>query len=151
MNDQLMLSTVVFFVAIWLMFGFWAIYVWVRDWLRHENAITKMVDKGEVPADYSHVEIEQKILNKRDEVGEIDIDYEDDVRRNALDGVRLKVAHIRDAGFVIGQQDQRDDIPFKDGVRATPFKQGSGEAKQWVRGYCMGRNVIDIKPYYDAA
>ena len=130
--------------------GLWAK---IRDYIRHERAVDKMVDKGEVPADYNVVKVEQEMLNKVDEKRSFKerISEDTEIRHGAIERVRLKVAHIREAGFVVGQRHQAEEVPFEEGVKGTPFKQGSGEAKQWVRGYCMGRNVIDIKPYYDAA
>lgn len=125
----------------------------IRDYIRHERAVDRMIDKSEVPADYNVVKVEQEMLNKVDEKGSFKerISEDTEIRHGAIERVRLKVAHIREAGFVVGQRHQAEKVPFEEGVKGTPFKQGSGEAKQWVRGYCMARNVIDIKEYYDEA
>lgn len=153
MSDQLLLQVIGFCIGAYILVLLIQLGIKIRDYIRHERAVDKMVDKGEVPADYNVVKVEQEMLNKVDEKGSFKerISEDTEIRHGAIERVRLKVAHIREAGFVVGQRHQAEEVPFEEGVKGTPFKQGSGEAKQWVRGYCMGRNVIDIKPYYDAA
>jgi len=125
----------------------------LRAYIMHERAVIRMVDRGEVPADYSIVKTEQEMRNKVDEVGSFAERQSDDhkLRRSSVDSVRQRVAGIRVAGYDAGKLDHKNGMSFEFGVICAPYKKGSGEAKQWVRGYCMGRNVRDIKQYYKEA
>ncbi len=137
--------------------GFWlalGIIGWgtrVYQWLKHKRAVQEIIDTGRVPADYGIVEREQRRLNRIDEAATDPLHKDTADQRRAIADVRTAVAHIRFAGYTIGEQDQRAEVAFETGVRSAPFKRGTGEAKQWVRGYCMGRGVLDIKQYFNEA
>jgi len=148
LNDNIFLSIVMIGLGLWA-----SVYVveyalkgW--RWFKQRMDIEELIDTGDVPADYGVIEREQERLNKIDE-GNLDPTHEATREiRVAVHAARQKVAHVRFAGFKIGEQDQHAGTSFARGVISGPFKKGSGEAKQWVRGYCMARNVLDIKQYY---
>ena len=64
----------------------------------------------------------------------------------SLYGVRSKVSRIRGNGYDVGVNDRSD---YMAGLSENPHPQGSGEARQWVLGYCIGANILDAKKYMD--
>lgn len=121
-----------------------------RGWLKRRSAVRE-IDQGVIPADYDQVKAEQERINAVDSGGELVLNEKHAARSRNLNQVRLQTAHVRYAGYLRGEEDQHREVPFSDGLMANPNPRGSGAAKQWVRGYCMARNVTDIKQYYDAA
>jgi len=122
----------------------------IYDWLKHRKAREQIHDFV-IPPDYSEVEYQQKRINKIDESGSIAKRTAEDSNRVAVQRIRMHTARIREAGFIAAGLDQRRGVKFDDGVKGSPYPKGSGEAKQWVRGYCMGYNVMDIAKYYEEA
>ena len=149
MNDSLLIVVLVLGGA-WLAIGLWDWAGVLYRWYKRRQA-TKGILAGKVPAGYGVIKTEQERLNKIDEAGGLAQSPKDRRIASCLRGIRERVSHIRYAGYVAGENDQFAGLPFDTGVKGTPHKKGSGEAKQWVRGYCMARNVTDIKQYYRAA
>jgi hypothetical protein len=118
-------------------------------WIKHQRAM-EQVDDFIVPEDYNAVSVEAARLNCLIEQGSL-TSPKNIRREQAIIRIREKVARIRMAGYVRGEAEQANGVPFSVGVAANPHKPGSGTAKQWVRGYCQARNVTNPKPYVDAA
>ena len=121
-------------------------------WFKHRKAMAK-VDAGEIPVDYAAVGKEQRRLNQVDESGPMSkrLGVAHEARLSTIESIRELVAEVRYAGYLRGEEDQWHKVAFAAGVRSNPHVTGSGAAQQWVRGYCMGRNVLDPKPYMDVA
>ena len=153
MSDRVMFIVVGIALAAYALVLLVQLGLKIRDWWRHHSAVNAMIDTGRVPADYGVVRREQERLNKIDIDGSLmDRTLPDvELTRTVVASVRETASHIRFSGYRIGEQDQDTGLNFELGVQSNPFPTGSGEAKQWVRGYCMARNVLDIKQYYNAA
>lgn len=151
MNEKTLLIVIMVIAGFWLTLGAidWGLRLY--RWHQHKKAVQEIIDTGRVPADYGVVKREQNRLNRIDEAATDPLHKDTADQRRAIADVRIAVAHIRFAGYVIGEQDHAAKIAFEIGVTQTPFKRGTGEAKQWVRGYCQGRNVLDIQQYYNEA
>ena len=145
MNDQILLMVVVFGLLVW--FGCGAAE-WAWNWWRAHKTRGEILD-GTVSVDYQLVVDEANRVNKVYAEGSLAEQMDEDfsVRESALTRIRENVARIREAGFVIATQATTTDR----GLASNPFKRGTGESKQWVRGFCMGRNILDPKPYMDKA
>ena len=117
-------------------------------WLEYRRRkLTQQIRDNIVPVDYDQVAKRAREMNDQIELGNPDF------RKNTNDLRRLRenVAIIRLDGFDRAVSDAFKGLKFTLGVSATPHPKGSGEAKQWVRGYCQGANVSDIERYYRAA
>ena len=141
MDDQLLFIIVAAGLTAWC-------FVWliekVFNWYRKRRDV-KTLFAGDIPVKYEEtVKTAQQLVN--------DGKLSDDVEMfTKLQDVRESVAHIRYQGYLAGERDGALGRPFETGVRINPHKPHTGASRQWVRGYCMGRNVIDIKPYMDQA
>lgn len=123
-------------------------YIVYTFWLEYKRQkLTDQIRKGEVPVDYSQVAKRSQEMNNQIELG--NPNFRKNI--NDLTHLRVKVGHIRLRGYDRAVADRDKGLKFTAGVKATPYPKGSGEAKQWVRGYCQGANVRDVKRYYDSA
>ncbi len=124
----------------------------VYKWFKHRQAMKK-VDAGEIPADYENVGEEQKRLNAVDSGGVFKkhMGLKHRHRSMVISSIREQVAQVRYAGYLVGEKDQLSGMLMGSVVTGNPHVTGSGAAKQWARGYCMARNVTDIKQYMDTA
>ena len=100
----------------------------------------KDIAAGRVPVDYSQV----AIIVREENDSHLGYDV-------GLYAIRYQVARIRAAGFEVGQQFRGVKTRPEFVAAVNPHPEGSGEAKQWVRGYCQSANIFDPKPYMDAA
>lgn len=141
MNDSILIPLVVGLLAIWFLTGLAEKgYKWWKG--RAKRAALKSIEKYEVPTDYNQVGLIQEDVNKRQldatEAGQV-------VSATALEGkisqVRQKVSRIRYGGYVFGEEAKLNRVDFDIGVEQHKYEKGSGEAKQWVRGYCMAFGV----------
>ena len=134
---KVLITCLLAYVAVVVFQGVLKVVTWVKTYRAR-----KAVQRGEIPPNYSAgIKSAQEEANSRP----------DDSGHSALVSIREKVGLIRLEGYLRGETDEADSFPFKYGVAATPYKKGSGEAKQWTRGYCQARNVMAIKKYIDRA
>ena len=128
----------------------------VRKWFKQQDIDPETVEllddwaSGEIPRDYSkRMKAAMEDVNAR-QVAATNIAASDEAIYNfeRLKGVRMCVANIRGRGYRRGEADRMAGI-FEPG--AAPYPKGSGAAQQWVRGYCSGQNIMDIKQYYEEA
>lgn len=159
MNDLLMLQIVLgligLYIATLIVQGIHRVYRWIfRDPIAPETeAFIEDWSAGIIPRDYS-----KKMKSAMEEVNaaqvgaaeDNDLDASDAAvyRFEQLKSIRTHVGHIRARGYRRGEADRQAN---KFDPEATPYPRGSGAAQQWVRGYCAGANVMDIKQYYDDA
>jgi len=119
-------------------------YIVYTLWLEYKRRkLSDQIRKGEVPVDYSQVAKRSQELNNQVELG--NPTFRQNV--NDLTHLRERVGLIRLSGYDRAISDRNKGLKFSVGVAATPYPKGSGEAKQWVRGYCQGRNVRPPGPY----
>ncbi len=110
-----------------------------RPWRLRKTA--KQVSRGEIPVDYNRVNELQRQVNDQ-VLGAKHIGREDDDPVIAgLASIRMNVAYIRVAGYDQAIIDADKLIAPDDGVLKNPHDAGTGKAKQWVRGYCMGAGI----------
>lgn len=151
MNDSIFHTIIAAGLGLWIALLVFQLIVIGYRRLKQWLAVRKLVQDGRIPADYGVVEREQKRLNDIDISGTDVLREKYPAERAAISCVRETCATVRYEGYLRGQDDHQEKVAFAIGVRNTPFMKGSGASKQWVRGYCMGRNVLDIKQYYNAA
>lgn len=154
-----MLQDDTLFIGVGAMLAIWAL-AWVADvlWKRHKKRdLWKHIRENRVPVDYDRV---AEAVREANDPGNIVKEAKSHAgvgpptqRQNLSDLKRLRsnVARIRVNGYDRAVSDRENKVEFAWGVTRTPYPKGTGEAKQWVRGYCIGANVRDIKRYYDAA
>lgn len=113
----------------------------IRQWRLRKAA--NQVIRGEIPVNYNLVDDLQRQINDDDEGGKnlMADDREEGSLTNGLRIVRFSVAQIRVIGFDQALLDYDLLIAPDDGVKKNPYDAGSGQAKQWVRGYCMGAGI----------
>ena len=131
----------------------------IYKWIQREDAGPETVEifeewkSGAIPRDYSKkMKAAMQEVNARQEASAYanDLAASDDAiyRFEKLKSIRTEVARIRARGYRRGEADRYAN-QFK--PEAAPYPKGSGAAQQWVRGYCQGQNIMDIKQYYDEA
>lgn len=147
-SDKTFLASVAVMLAIWGLVGLtgWLIKIYKK------RVLWQNIEDNVVPVDYDQVADAVREMNSPDMILREAMDRPQ-VRHNLgnLQRLRTHVSIIRSDGYDRAVSDQLTRIGFEAGVTSGPFKKGTGEAKQWVRGYCMGANVTDIKRYYRAA
>jgi hypothetical protein len=139
-------------ICLWMLVGF-AGQAW--EWYKHHKALEDIMD-GRVPVDYGQMEIAQKNVNDCYTDGDLKSQQDEGflATETAIIRVRESVAKIRYAGYLIGEQAAHEDdgeMLFINVKKCNPFTVGTGESKQWTRGYCMGGNIADPKYYMDKA
>ncbi len=143
MNDKLLFIIVSAGLVIWaaIMLG-----ELVLKWYRMQRDV-KGLFKGDIPVQY-----EKALKTAQERVNSSNQTSDHDAAMYAkLQDVRESVAHVRYAGYLAGERDHVLDRSFRLGVRMNPHRPKTGASRQWVRGYCMARNVLDPKPYMDQA
>ena len=145
MRDQTFLQIVVFGLLVWFTIGAVGLFRTARKWWKGHKTREEIL-RGVVPVDYQLVIEEAGRVNRILSDGPLDEQQSDGfiIQDSALQNMRQKVGRIRDDGFVVGYTKRGQ-------LSNNPYPTGSGESKQWVRGYCMGRNITDPKPYMDKA
>lgn len=149
------------FIVVGVLLGLYALVVLAQglyriyQWLKHSKTsalvtVLEESDGGLIPRNYS-----RKMKAALEEVNALastpsTVEQAESARYKfeRLKAIRVTVARIMDQGFAAGMRD-RDNAVFNE--KANPYPRGSGAAQQWVRGYCMGQNVTDPKPYMEAA
>ncbi|MEE9366025.1 MAG: hypothetical protein V3W44_04985 [Dehalococcoidales bacterium] len=101
---------------------------------RRKRELHRQIEEGEVPVDYSAA-IKEVATDQNNAI--LGVGFEHESRAKDLYGLRMKVAHIRANGYDRAADDVRNNIDFVFGIGNNPHPQGSGEAKQWARGYCQ--------------
>ena len=147
MNDSIVIPVVTFLFGVWG--SLWVLGV-VLELLR-KRRLRKDIREGTIPVDSDQISEAVQEMNAEDS---FDKDLPPPHLRHNLSNlkrIRSDVATIRLDGYSRGVIDYGLKISFDVGVRANPHPPGTGAAKQWVRGYCMGTNVINPKPYMDKA
>jgi hypothetical protein len=150
-NDRILLIGVVVLGAVWFITELAEVLL---NW-RKRRQVRRQIKAGVVPVDYEMVATQAKAMNDdvEEKAARGQIVDTPTFRQNAADlhRVRSKVAGIRDKGYVAGSSDKEHKVAVEIGLGNNPWPKGSGEAKQWVRGYCMGACITDPKQYmYDA-
>lgn len=112
----------------------WAIYVVLAE-RRRKRILNQQIMDGVVPVDYSNVVREFATQQNVEACGFTTAAQEH--RINRLQALRMKVAHIRVEGFDAARQARVGKVLFETGISANPYEKGSGEAKQWARGFCQ--------------
>ena len=136
-------SIVYALATVLVVWGLWLIGDYVRLKLKHRR-INKQIAAGIVPVDYKEVARVVQELNSSESVKREALELEGlnppKIRKRLgdLKRIRTRVAYIRDAGYCVGERQRHQKDPIEVGLRENPFEKGTGESKQWVRGYCMG-------------
>ena len=101
---------------------------------RRKRELYRKIEYGEVPVDYSAA-----IREVATEQGASILltGFENEGRSKDLLSLRTKVARIRAEGYAAAVVHERGGIELWVGIRYSPYPIGSGEAKQWARGYCQ--------------
>lgn len=142
MSDKTLFMVVGAGIAAYLVVCMMQFSLWLyRKWRVSRGK--KMLKAGKIPTNYSEAVAAAQT--------EDNADPRSKGTNPTLLRVRKQVGLIRFRGFLRGEVDRDNNVSFKHGVNACPHKRGSGEAKQWVRGYCQARNVMDPKKYMDRA
>jgi len=149
MKDETLLTIMVLALMVWALL--WIAEKIYTGWWKPRSEWRQVINEGKVPADYSAVGRVAKALNERVISASVLDSKELEGNQASLDLLRTRVARIRVAGYDRATSDSSIGVRFRIGVARSPHPTGSGEAKQWVRGYCMGANVPDPRPYMDAA
>ncbi len=110
----------------------WFVYVLVVEARRRK--LHQQIKEGEVPLDYSK-KIKQVATAQNDAI--LGTGTENETRYRDLTNLRMKVAYIRADGYDRAAEDAFNNIAFDIGIGNNPHPNGSGEAKQWARGYCQ--------------
>ncbi len=146
-----MVSDYILLRGVLVMGTIWAL-IWVAEilWRWHKDRKTaQQIIDGVVPQDYSEISRVAQEMNARDDVTQDGMAFRHNA--NQLLRIRNTVALIRVDGYDRAMHDRETRIAFQIGVKNNPHPRHSGEAKQWVRGYCQGCNVANPKPYMDKA
>ena len=131
------------------------IFVWWRNRSAEQavESFEENINDGTIPRDYSRkMKAAMEAVNARQVAAtesEGLIESESAIARfERLKSLRTTVALVRGDGYVRGECHRHKGIFNPSGC---PHPKGSGAAQQWVRGYCAGANVMDIKQYIDEA
>jgi hypothetical protein len=139
--------------GLWFAFGFISSSIKAYKFLkrrREDRQTDATIAAGKVPVDYDLVARRVRDLNDLDACQDA-IVPETRARLGQMKRMRETVSIIRLRGYDRALDDRVNSIDVDLGLKNNPHEKGSGEAKQWARGYLMGANVRDIKRYIAAA
>ena len=101
---------------------------------RRKRELYRQIEYGEVPVDYSAA-IKEVATEQGASI--LLTGFENESRSKDLLDLRTKVARIRADGYDCAKEDEVQGGTFRQGIEDNPWPNGSGEAKQWARGYCQ--------------
>lgn len=128
--DTIMYTIIGFGVAMWIA---WVIIGTILE-ARRKRELYRQIEVGEVPVDYSAA-IKEVATEQGASI--LLTGFENEGRSVDLLNLRTKVAYIRADGYDRAVEDADRGECFGCGIENNPHPQGSGEAKQWARGYCQ--------------
>ncbi len=134
MKDTIMFGVITSGMVVWA--GVYAYEIWYRWW--RKRIITKQIADGIVPVDYSAA-IREAATDRNNEVlaGGSLTDPVRDQRTAELLSMRTRVGLIRAEGFDAAREARGNKRSFAMAISDNPYPRGSGEAKQWARGFCQ--------------
>ncbi len=136
MKDTIMFGVIIFGLIVWV--GVYAYEIGYEWW--RKRTINRQIASGVVPVDYSAV-IREAATDRNNEVlaWGAPIDPKRAKKNADLLSLRTRVAIIRSDGFVAAQAARLKGEMFAQAISENPYPKGSGEAKQWARGFCQDR------------
>jgi len=129
MKDTILFGVIIFGIVMWV-----ATYVGGIWWeWRRKKILYQTIRDGIVPADYSAA-----VREVATEVNDAALGGapEDGMERYLM-ALRNKVALIRLSGFDVAREARLKGELFAQAIDTNPHEKGSGEAKQWARGFCQ--------------
>ncbi len=114
--------------------GFAGWFIAVLLEARRKRELYRKIRYGEVPVDYSAA-IREVATDQNNAI--LKTGFDDEGLSQDLYSIRTKVAYIRANGYDQAKDDVINGISMVFGIADCPHPKGSGEAKQWVRGYCQ--------------
>jgi hypothetical protein len=151
---------VVSLLAVWAAVGLYDYGRKFALWYRARKAkrtAQREIDSGSVPVDYDQVAELVRDANNAEDASSPDfagIVPSPEIRKrlNTLNSMRHRVAVLRGQGFDKGSDHKANGMTDVElGLQSNPHDKGTGEAKQWARGYLMAQSIRDIKPWIDKA
>lgn len=131
MEDRIMFGIVIFGFVVWV--AVYAYEIWF-EWKR-KKVLTQQIAAGIVPVDYSSMVREFATKQNNEAMGFPTSEQE--TMFGALRALREKVGLIRAQGFDAARAAREKGEFFAQAISENPYEKGSGEAKQWARGFCQ--------------
>jgi len=103
-----------------------------------KRVLDQQVEAGIVPLDYSNA-VRELATARNNEVlhqGGLPDSHQERQAVN-LDRLRWRVSEIRVQGFDAARVARVKGEMFAQAIAENPYAKGSGEAKQWARGFCQ--------------
>lgn len=130
-EDRIMFGVVIFGFVVWV--GVYVYELWA-EWKR-KKILTQQIAAGVVPVEYSSMVREFATKQNNEAMGFPTSEQE--VMFAALRTLREKVSLIRAQGFDAAREARDNKRSFAMAIADNPYPKGSGEARQWARGFCQ--------------
>lgn len=119
------------------------VIVWVASYVyeiwykwNQKRVIDQQIKDGVVPLNYTAV-VRATATERNNEVLGGILTPEQEQKAVNLDRLRWKVSEIRVQGFDAARKAKDKGELFGQAIAMNPYEKGSGEAKQWARGFCQ--------------
>lgn len=134
MDDLIMFLAVVAAAA--LAVGWHAVVYQIE--VRRVRKLNQQIRDCVVPVDYNSI---AEVARQQNESVLHPTQGPQDVSFGDLLALRTRVAYIRVEGYDTAKDEKAKGTLFIDAIEQNPYTKGSGEAKQWARGFCQAHGT----------